>query len=212
MGSKIAGRILDVAIECFARGGFHGATTKEISTKAKVTEGSLFRLFASKEKLFEAAIREEFEHGRPSTSELIDILERDENFERGLTKAMSACFDSMTERYIRLAVFAMLEHPGFAREYLCSPSQSISRAVARTIEREIYRGKLREDIDPILAALQLVSSLWQVTFLSPNVTPEFKIGSRAGRRSACGKFVQIWLHGMEARPEKGSKKKHTSRK
>ena len=63
----------------FARSGYHGTTTKAVCDQAHVTEGSLFRLFTSKEKLFEAALREELEHGRMSTAEISDMLESDEN-------------------------------------------------------------------------------------------------------------------------------------
>jgi AcrR family transcriptional regulator len=207
MASKIASRILDVAVERFALSGYHGATTKAICDQADVTEGSLFRLFTSKEKLFEAALREELEHGRLSTSEISDILESDENFERGLTKAMLACFERMSQRYIRIAIFAVLEHPELARSYLMSPSQSVTRAVARTIEREIYRRKLRSDIDPIIAALQLVTSLWQMTFVAPILPAEFRLDTRSARRSAVEKFVEIWLHGMEIKTKPASKKR-----
>jgi len=56
MASKIRDRIIAHALRCFARRGFAGCSTKEIAASAKVTEGSLFRLFTSKEKLFTEAL------------------------------------------------------------------------------------------------------------------------------------------------------------
>lgn len=56
MASKIRDRIVDNAVRCFARVGYSGCSTKEIATKANVTEGSLFRLCVSKEKLFTEAL------------------------------------------------------------------------------------------------------------------------------------------------------------
>jgi len=56
MASKIRSRILAAAAECFARSGYYGCSTKEIAARADVTEGSLFRLCVSKDKLFTEAL------------------------------------------------------------------------------------------------------------------------------------------------------------
>jgi AcrR family transcriptional regulator len=56
MASKIRDRIVSNAVRCFALKGYHGCSTKDIAARADVTEGSLFRLFASKEKLFGEAL------------------------------------------------------------------------------------------------------------------------------------------------------------
>lgn len=56
MASKIRERILTHAIRCFAAHGYSGCSTKEIAERADVTEGSLFRLYSSKEKLFSEAL------------------------------------------------------------------------------------------------------------------------------------------------------------
>lgn len=56
MASKIRERILTHAIRCFATYGYAGTSTKMIAEKANVTEGSLFRLYSSKQKLFNEAL------------------------------------------------------------------------------------------------------------------------------------------------------------
>jgi AcrR family transcriptional regulator len=56
MASKIRDRIITHAIRCFADDGYSGCSTKRIAEKANVTEGSLFRLCISKEKLFTEAL------------------------------------------------------------------------------------------------------------------------------------------------------------
>src|SRR4051794_542365 len=53
--------MLEAARDTFAEHGYGGATTKEIATRADVSEAVLFRNFASKEALFEAAILEPFQ-------------------------------------------------------------------------------------------------------------------------------------------------------
>jgi AcrR family transcriptional regulator len=186
-------------MQCFAASGFHGCTTKVISESADCTEGSLFRLFGSKEKLFEAALRKAFDVGRMPNEELSRVLENDPNFERGLRKGMIEFFDRLSPNYIRLATFAILERPDVAREYLFSPSAS--RIVGHTIEREIYRGNLRPDIPPTTAALQLLTGLWHLSFISPLLASEFKLTSKDARRGAVKNFVEIWYRGMKT-PEK----------
>jgi AcrR family transcriptional regulator len=52
MASKIRDRIVSNAVKSFALHGFSGCSTKEIASRADVTEGSLFRLCESKDKLF----------------------------------------------------------------------------------------------------------------------------------------------------------------
>ena len=44
-------RILKAALELFRKKGFHKTTTKEISQKAKIAEGTLFNYFKTKEDL-----------------------------------------------------------------------------------------------------------------------------------------------------------------
>ena len=56
MASKITGKIVDAAVYEFGRKGFCSTTTKEISIRANVTEGSIFRLFPSKRHLVLASI------------------------------------------------------------------------------------------------------------------------------------------------------------
>lgn len=59
-------RILDAAVELFARQGFTGSTTREIARLADVNESSLFRYFPTKRDLFRAAVRSRIQHLRLS--------------------------------------------------------------------------------------------------------------------------------------------------
>lgn len=53
--------LLDAAVENFAREGYAGATTREIARSAGVLESTMFRIFPTKEALYEAAVIEPFE-------------------------------------------------------------------------------------------------------------------------------------------------------
>lgn len=54
-------RILDAAVQLFARQGFSGTSTRKIARLADVNEASLFRHFPNKEELFWAALQSRLE-------------------------------------------------------------------------------------------------------------------------------------------------------
>lgn len=47
-------QILDAAVACFARDGFHRATMQDICREAKLSPGAIYRYFTSKNELIEA--------------------------------------------------------------------------------------------------------------------------------------------------------------
>jgi AcrR family transcriptional regulator len=53
-------RLLDAALEVFARRGYEGASVKEVAEAAGYTTGALYAHFASKQALFLALLRERF--------------------------------------------------------------------------------------------------------------------------------------------------------
>ena len=52
-------RILEAAVTCFARRGFHQTTTAEICAEAGMSPGNLFHYFGSKQALIEALVEED---------------------------------------------------------------------------------------------------------------------------------------------------------
>jgi len=58
---EVRRRVLESAEELFATRGYSGTTTKEIARRAETTEAQIFRVFTSKEELFNAAIMAPFE-------------------------------------------------------------------------------------------------------------------------------------------------------
>ncbi len=58
-------QILDAATQLFARQGFQGTTTKQISEQTGVTEALIFRHFASKDELYWAVIERKIKAAAP---------------------------------------------------------------------------------------------------------------------------------------------------
>lgn len=59
--AEVRGLVLEAAVETFAREGYAGATTREIARRAGVLESTMFRIFPTKEALYETAVIEPFE-------------------------------------------------------------------------------------------------------------------------------------------------------
>jgi AcrR family transcriptional regulator len=94
-GPRITEKILDAAIICFATDGYHGSTTKAICARAGCTENSLYRLFGSKEKLFDAALRRAFEGlSRDDLAQVVEVLDRIAR--RNFRLVALGCLEKMT--------------------------------------------------------------------------------------------------------------------
>ena len=53
-------KILSVALELFAKKGYHAASISQIAKKAKISKGLMYNYFKNKEKLLEEIIQEGF--------------------------------------------------------------------------------------------------------------------------------------------------------
>lgn len=68
-------QILEAAKELFTAFGYRGVSTRKIAEKAEVNEVTLFRIFGSKQKLFEATF--EYYFFKPNFSSLYDLPSAD---------------------------------------------------------------------------------------------------------------------------------------
>lgn len=68
-------RILDAAVTCFARAGFHGTSMQEICQEARMSPGALYRYFTSKDSIIEAIAVEE----RARNARYLSATETDAN-------------------------------------------------------------------------------------------------------------------------------------
>lgn len=108
MASHIDKQILTAAIAEFARAGYCGTTTKEIAKIAEVEERSLFRIFKSKENLFDAAVKAAIANVQPRAAEIESILERDPSG-KGIRSAVRRLCEILDAEFVRLYAFTVLE-------------------------------------------------------------------------------------------------------
>ena len=137
--------ILSAAKRCFARNGFAGTTTKSVAAAAAISEGLLFKHFASKAALYAEILAEECEADPdlahllgqgPSTATLV-----------GLVKGMVGHFtqisdgpDEQEAQRLRLMTTSHLDDGEFARLLYDKVGQLIGPVFAASIESAVAAG------------------------------------------------------------------------
>lgn len=146
-------QILESAISVFARSTYHGATTKQISEEAGVTEALIYRYFGSKRRLFIDAID-------LTSSRLVDGLEGilEAHPDEPLT-AITQCFEfyvELLESNEELAkmiflVLSELDQDDVREVYLPYQRRAL-KAIASAIDHWQDQGLVRDDVDTQTAA------------------------------------------------------------
>jgi AcrR family transcriptional regulator len=187
MASKIRSRIVTAAVQCFSEHGFNGCSTNEIAKRADVTEGSLFRLFASKDKLFGEAL----DHSLAALLPQSDFQKRLANpdFRAAILDACSAMVSNISQQTLRLTIYALLEGKGGSQEK-CAPHVAARiSALASRIRLATKSRKVRKDVNPNNAARMLLLSLFHLRYHSVLLKAK-------GDKAAVENIVEIWLRGI----------------
>ncbi|MCX8131991.1 MAG: TetR/AcrR family transcriptional regulator [Clostridia bacterium] len=136
--------IIDVALKQFAKDGLTAARTSDIANAAKVSHGTVFAHFPTREILLDTVI-EEF--GMRITNRLHELVS--ENC--GIKEALEAHVKGLSEYegfYTRLVSEARLINES-SRNSLIMIQSAISFHISQVAEREVKAGKIR----PISVAL-----------------------------------------------------------
>ncbi len=151
-------QILEAARSCFEEKGL-STTTAEIAVRAGVSEGSVFRRFPTKLKLFHAAMAMR----DPEWFELVDELEGTGDLRDNLTEialAMIDHFESVVRRFsMVMAIDPDSDHTWEGHEI---PLRVIGRMV-RYFETERRAGRIAH-VDPEILTRMLLGSIHQFTF------------------------------------------------
>lgn len=189
--TEARGRILDAALELFARKGFVGATTKEIAAKAEVNEVTLFRQFGSKKALYAAVISER--------SPIVDI-------EKGISFDVDAPVDELLIANATLVLstlranrrlFMMLMGDAWrnpkARSMISQFGMEKGIAMATELMQALIEaGRIRR-MDPMIAARALVGMV-QSYFMTADLLAGRGSDPKEDKRMLSG-FVGIFLDG-----------------
>ncbi|GGL99029.1 TetR/AcrR family transcriptional regulator [Deinococcus aerophilus] len=150
-------QIVEAAREIFLQQGF-AATTAEIARRAGVSEGTLFKRYASKEDLFEAAVGlHNYAHWR---SELLSQLGQGEvrrNLERAFMEFLKEAAAIIPNLMTILSRGHNPEHNPIL-ERLGNPVRQDAEAIAQYLRAELDLGRVRP-LDAEVTALMIMGAL-----------------------------------------------------
>ena len=107
-------KILSVALELFAKKGYHAASISQIAKKAKISKGLMYNYFASKEKLLDEIIQEGFN----SLAELEYETKRGVDPEKQLEEFIDAILDNLYSNFSYWQLYlALLIHPEIQKKF-----------------------------------------------------------------------------------------------
>jgi TetR/AcrR family transcriptional repressor of uid operon len=155
--------ILDAARSCFARHGFHAATTASIAAEAKISAGSLYQYFSSKDDLIVAMVEENLR----KDLNLVAKIAGAENFWAGLYEVMSIfVVDEFhpDKMHLWLEINAEATRNDVVRDVVQQYARSLSSALSRVIESAQIRGEVRSDVSASHCAT-LLTSLFEGVFV-----------------------------------------------
>jgi len=187
-------QILDVATRLFARQGFQGTTTRQISEHAGVTEALVFRHFSSKEDLYWAVIERKINAASPAKR-------MRERLNAGGTdlEVLSGIAAEILERRAkdqtlsRLLLYSALENHRLSHRFFRIYVAECYDVLAEYIRRRIAEGRFRA-LDPLLAARGFLGMVVYHSWIQ-----ELYGGKRYQKFSVqqvSTTLAEVWLQGM----------------
>ena len=189
MPSKIQGMILETAIEAFATHGYSGVGIRDIAAAANVTPGSIFRLFESKESLFEEALTTVVYRSLPPAEFQRLLHANNEDFELLVERALRRWYTSLSPQSARLLMYASLSDNAQWREMASTHAGEIADILAQSIRKETRKSKARK-VDALAASRTLILALFNLR------STHSLLNSGEKERDAVGKMIQQWIHGL----------------
>jgi len=196
--SQRTDKIVQAAVQLFARQGYHGTSTREIARLADVSENTLFRHFDHKEDLFWSALRSR-STGLKLRRDLLDGITECGEPEIVLPKIIDLLVDTVIFKpeLLRLIAVAFLElhwkTEAFCQEYL-SP---ILSAISHYVEMNMKSEKVRR-LDPTMVTAALVTTVMAHAEISRLIGGD-KL-SYPGSREAADAYTRFWLDVLTPRP------------
>jgi TetR/AcrR family transcriptional regulator, regulator of autoinduction and epiphytic fitness len=119
-------RVLAVALEVFGRYGFRKASMDEIARSADISRQGLYLLFASKDGLFRAAVRQELDTALGDVSRCLN--EEGVGLERRAVAALDAWLGRYVGSMLASDIGNLLQNPAMRLGDLVDPAIAASRA------------------------------------------------------------------------------------
>jgi AcrR family transcriptional regulator len=190
--------ILHAALACFKERGFAATRLEEVAARAKVTKGTIYLYYDSKEELFKAAV----------TGELLPNIERLEaafNLPGPVIPKLELLFAFFARDVLPSPISVMPKlvlseagnFPELARFYLDAVVHRMFRLLAGVLQRGIDNGELRA-IDVNNAVYCIIGPLLLTALWHHSLEPYDD--HRLDAEAICRAHLDLLLHGLKAAP------------
>lgn len=186
-------RILEAALGLFSKKGFLGATTRQIAEEARTAEVTLFRHFASKEKLFEEVINTYT--FLPALRELLPEVEK-MTYRDALLRIARRYLDALAMRgdLVRIMQSEVRRYPDTVHRVYEVFIEEMFGTLASYLARMQQKGALRS-FDSVLGARAFLGLFFSYFNLQGFLR---KRQTEADRELAVREFVEIFVKGTIA--------------
>ena len=154
-------RILDAALTCFAREGFHAATVQDIVAESGLSPGAIYGYFKGKTEIAMAIASERHTMERRRMEFALAAPDIDTSLQRLLDGFVLELRNPAERRWRHLAVqlwAESLSNPRLKREALGGVSQAVD-VLSRMIAQAQSRGSWPKHLDPASAARVMIAIL-----------------------------------------------------
>ena len=153
-------QILDAALRCFSRDGFHNTTTADIVRESGVSQGTLYLYFANKDDIV-VALADDRHQGEALVNAL---AEREQDPIRGLLALIDLHGEGLTDprrtEMRRVGVQGWgeaLRNPRI-RDSVIEGLSLVREAIVHLVERAQRTGQIRLDVQPDAVARTLIAT------------------------------------------------------
>jgi AcrR family transcriptional regulator len=157
--------ILDAALRCFSKNGFHNTTTADIVRESGVSQGTLYLYFATKDDVIVALADDR----RQGDAMLNALAQGERDPIEGLALLVELHGRSLSDpqrldaRRVGVQGWAEALRNPTVHESLVAGMAAVRREIARLIERGRQTGQFRAEVDPDAAALTLIATFQGLT-------------------------------------------------
>lgn len=166
MGSNVKTRLIEAAVTLFGQYGLYGVTTLELAKKAEVIEGSLYRLFLTKEKLYDAALESVVRATTDALAQFVLTLYagavKQHDIRAQMAAAVRQWHSALSQDGARLLLQAAVADKSLAA-YAFSPNQQLTEILVTMLDRKYAEARAQKcGFDTRTSAESLVLALFQL--------------------------------------------------
>jgi AcrR family transcriptional regulator len=153
-------QILDAALRCFSRDGFHNTTTADIVRESGISQGALYLYFATKDDIV-VALADDRHQGEAFVNAL---AQSEQDPIRGLLTLIELHGEGLTDprhrdmRRVGIQGWGEALRNDRIRESTVEGLTLVREAIVRLIERGQHTGQIRAEIDPDSVARTLIAT------------------------------------------------------